>query len=112
MWKLPDVFIICIKRFSFINNSIKKNRSEIYINKTINLNQFYINKKHNIDYTYELKSIANHHGDSYYGHYTADIINNDSSNDFKFIKFDDLSKRFIKQLDNCNSYILFYERYG
>ena len=110
LWKLPDVFIICIKRFSFTKNTIKKDFSEIDINYTINLNPFFINKKNNIDYTYELKSIANHHGNSYYGHYTADIL--DNINDLKIIKFDDLNKTLIKNLDNCNSYILFYERYG
>lgn len=109
LWKLSDVFIVCIKRFSF-TNKIKKDFSEIHIDKTINLNPFYINKLNNIDYTYELKSIANHHGNSYYGHYTADIL--DNVNDLKIIKFDDLNKTFIKNLDKCNSYILFYERYG
>lgn len=110
LWKLPDVFIVCIKRFSFINNIVKKDQSEIFINKSINLNPFHINKYHDIEYTYNLKSIANHHGNSYYGHYTADIINN--NNHLNIIKFDDLNRVSRKQLDNYNSYILFYERYG
>tara|TARA_Y100000389_G_scaffold110624_1_gene107724 strand:+ start:717 stop:1646 length:930 start_codon:yes stop_codon:yes gene_type:complete len=110
LWKLPNVFIVCIKRFSFNKNRIIKDFSEIKIDITINLNQFYINKKNNINYTYELKSIANHHGNSYYGHYTADILDNIS--DLKIIKFDDLNKTLIKNLDKCNSYILFYEKYG
>ena len=67
LWKLPDVFVIMIKRFM---NTHEKNDAPIIINDYLNFNKGSIlsNKK---DVIYDFSSIALHFGSLNGGHYSA-----------------------------------------
>jgi ubiquitin C-terminal hydrolase len=105
LWFLPQTFIICIKRFKFLNNKMSKLKHPIDIPPTLNFKSTCLQK--NIHYAYKLSSVINHIGTSYYGHYNSDLIRSDQS----IIKIDDES--IIKSnvtLNEQNCYILFYEQ--
>jgi ubiquitin C-terminal hydrolase len=67
LWKLPDVFVIMIKRFM---NTHEKNNTPITINDYLNFNKGSVlsNKK---DVIYDFSSVALHFGSLHGGHYSA-----------------------------------------
>ena len=67
LWKLPDVFVIMIKRFK---STHEKNDAPITINDYLNFNKGSVlsNKK---DALYDFSSIALHFGSLHGGHYSA-----------------------------------------
>jgi ubiquitin C-terminal hydrolase len=67
LWKLPDVFVIMIKRFM---NTHDKNDAPVTINDYLNFNKGSIlsNKK---DVIYDFSSVALHFGSLHGGHYSA-----------------------------------------
>ena len=101
LWKLPDVFVIMIKRFM---NTHEKNDAPIIINDYLNFNKGSIlsNKK---DVIYDFSSIALHFGSLNGGHYSA--ICNTPNGD---ILYDDRNVHKISGFkDKCQSaYMVVY----
>lgn len=105
LWFLPKTFIICVKRFKFINNKMTKLKHTFNIPLAINLKNVCLQQ--NIPYEYKLSSVINHLGSSYYGHYNSDLVYPNQS----IIKIDDdaILKSNVK-LNEQNCYIIFYEQ--
>ena len=97
LWRLPNVLIFFIKRYSNIN---KKNNAPIDINNNINIKKGCILENKNLELNYKLSSIALHYGDLNSGHYMA-ICHDDEKK--KFILYDDLN---VKIYDNNNNNFL------
>lgn len=97
LWKLPNVLIFFIKRYSTIN---KKNNTPVNINENINIKKGCILENENLEMFYKLSSIALHFGDLNGGHYMA--ICHDNEKD-KYILYDDLN---IKVYDKNNTNFL------
>ncbi len=101
-WSLPKVWMIVLKRF---NHQHK-------IGKPMDIPlTFKMNSLHSDDLkSYELKSIANHYGSLYGGHYNAICKNEDQH----WYEYDDLQVRKIEDIrphlhQNYSAYALFYE---
>lgn len=104
-WKLPPTLIISLKRFIYDKNTNRmiKNNTNIGIPYNLNLNNYVISKTPS---KYKLKSIANHSGNIYGGHYISLVKN---KKDWTVI--DDLTINNAKEKEiNFNyAYTLFYE---
>jgi ubiquitin C-terminal hydrolase len=103
MWMMPKTFIICVKRFKYLNGKMTKLNYSIDIPETLDFTKYGLQKR--ISHDYKLSGIINHLGNSYYGHYNADIIANG-----EMIKIDDDVIIKGKSLNEKNAYILFYEQ--
>ena len=97
LWKLPNVLIFFIKRYSTIN---KKNNTPVNVNENINIKKGCILENENLEMFYKLSSIALHFGDLNGGHYMA-ICHDDEKQ--KYILYDDLN---IKVYDKNNTNFL------
>jgi ubiquitin C-terminal hydrolase len=97
--KLPKVLIIVLKRYTFTGNKII---SEVTFGNVLKIRE----SESNDIKEYKLKSIINHTGNLYNGHYTNYNIIND-----KCLFIDD---EYVKIQDyNCkDAYILFYENHS
>jgi ubiquitin C-terminal hydrolase len=93
---LPKTLIIVLKRYTASGTKIK---SEIILDKTINIKSDNIKK-------YHLTAIVNHQGNLFNGHYNANVLIND-----EWYQFDDENVNLIKEFNysNPNAYILFYK---
>ena len=100
----PNILVICLKRFNS-NNSKKKNLVEFPIN-NLDLSK-YILRLNNQESKYNLYAIANHIGDSNFGHYMSYCKNYNN----KWYKYDDDSVIEIeeKYLVSTYAYCLFYQ---
>jgi ubiquitin C-terminal hydrolase len=103
LWMLPKTLIICIKRFKYINGKMRKLKYPISIPDTLDLTNYVLQK--NVPKKYSLSGVINHLGNSYYGHYNADVIVNG-----EMIKIDDDVILKSKSLNEENAYILFYDQ--
>lgn len=97
--KLPEVLILSFNRLN--NHQIKKNIM-IDVPFEINLEKYCILSTR---CKYVLKSVCNHHGNAYGGHYTASI-----HKDNKWIEYDDDVITNVEQVINPNIYCLFFHR--
>ena len=104
-WKLPEILIISIKRFS---NKLRKNQSLVdFPLADLDMSKYIIgyNKK---DYKYDLYGVCNHVGGTLGGHYYAYIKNNNvwqSFNDGDVEKIDNLNT-----IVSPTAYCLFYHK--
>lgn len=105
LWYLPKVLIICVKRFKFTNNKMIKLRNTFKIPNEIDMQNYCLQQK--INYKYNISSVINHLGSSYYGHYNCDLITKKDT----IIKIDDefIVNKTNNKLNEENGYILFYE---
>jgi uncharacterized UBP type Zn finger protein len=74
LWRLPDVLVIHLKRFSFSRST--KQKLETFVNFPIHdldLTNYIANKKSSERQIYELYAVSNHYGSMASGHYTAHI---------------------------------------
>lgn len=99
-WKLPELLIICLKRFKYEHDKFEKIEYEFDFPMNIDLDNFVLKKE---NYKYQLYAVANHYGNYRYGHYNATIISDD------IYIIDDL-KVFKGKIDKKNAYILFYKK--
>jgi ubiquitin C-terminal hydrolase len=83
IWKMPDVLVFIIKRFSDMNT---KNQTPVSINQTLCIKKGSILTDIMQNYTYECTSIALHFGSMFGGHYCA-ICKVDN----KYVLYDDLN---------------------
>ncbi|KAL2930555.1 Ubiquitin carboxyl-terminal hydrolase 5 [Bienertia sinuspersici] len=110
LWRLPNVLVIHLKRFSY-NRSIK-HKLDTFVNFPIyDLDLLkYIANKNNLDpQLYELYALINHYGSMGSGHYTAHIKLLDEN---RWYSFDDnqISAITEEEVKTNAAYVLFYRR--
>ncbi|XP_074568079.1 ubiquitin carboxyl-terminal hydrolase 5 isoform X2 [Curcuma longa] len=74
LWRLPEVLVIHLKRFSFSRST--KHKLETFVNFPIHdldLTNYVAHKKGSQPQIYELYALSNHYGSMASGHYTAHI---------------------------------------
>ena len=108
LWKLPDIFIIHLKRWNYKG---QKNQSIIQFDLNCDFSKYICNSNcnnNNNNNNYELYSISNHHGNSMGGHYTAFVKNANN----KWYHFNDTNVAEVNQqnLVTNQAYCLFYRK--
>lgn len=74
LWRLPDVLVIHLKRFSFSRST--KHKLETFVDfpiHNLDLTNYVANKRSSHRQSYELYALSNHYGSMASGHYTAHI---------------------------------------
>ncbi|KAI4300924.1 hypothetical protein L6164_034250 [Bauhinia variegata] len=110
LWRLPEVLVIHLKRFSYSRSM--KHKLETFVNFPIHdldLTNYIANKNNSRHQLYELYALINHYGSMGSGHYTAHIKLLDEN---RWYNFDDSHISLISE-DEVNSaaaYVLFYRR--
>ncbi|KAI4343170.1 hypothetical protein MLD38_027704 [Melastoma candidum] len=109
LWKLPDILVVHLKRFSY--SRYFKNKLNTVVNFPIhNLDLTkYVKSEAGHSYVYELYAISNHYGGLGGGHYTAfaKLLDDD-----RWYHFDDSHVSPVSETDIGTSaaYLLFYQR--
>ncbi|XWS74654.1 hypothetical protein CRYUN_Cryun01aG0016500 [Craigia yunnanensis] len=110
LWRLPEVLVIHLKRFSY-SRSIK-HKLETFVNFPIHdfdLTNYVADKRSSQSQLYELYALTNHFGGMGSGHYTAHIKLLDEN---RWYNFDDSHISPINEDDvkSAAAYVLFYRR--
>ncbi|URE22782.1 ubiquitin carboxyl-terminal hydrolase [Musa troglodytarum] len=110
LWRLPEVLVIHLKRFSFSRST--KHKLETFVNFPIHdldLTNYVAHKKGSQRQIYELYALSNHYGSMASGHYTAHIKLLDEN---RWYNFDDSHISPINEEDvkSAAAYVLFYRR--
>ncbi|KAF7850092.1 hypothetical protein BT93_L5877 [Corymbia citriodora subsp. variegata] len=109
LWKLPDILVVHLKRFSY--SRYLKNKLDTFVNFPIhNLDLIkYVKSNDGQSYVYELYAISNHYGGLGGGHYTAYAKLIDEN---RWYHFDDSHVSPVGEADVRTSaaYLLFYQR--
>ncbi|KAL8146755.1 ubiquitin carboxyl-terminal hydrolase 5 [Apium graveolens] len=110
LWRLPEVLVIHLKRFSYSRSM--KHKLETFVNFPIHdfdLTNYVANKRNSRQQLYELYALTNHYGGMGSGHYTAHIKIPEEN---RWYNFDDTHITAINE-DEVRSgaaYVLFYRR--
>ncbi|XP_011041383.1 PREDICTED: ubiquitin carboxyl-terminal hydrolase 5 isoform X2 [Populus euphratica] len=110
LWRLPEVLVIHLKRFSFSRSM--KHKLETFVNfpiRDFDLTNYIANKNNTQRQLYELYALTNHYGGMGSGHYTAHIKLLDEN---RWYNFDDAHISPINEEDvkSPAAYVLFYRR--
>lgn len=110
LWRLPEVLVIHLKRFSFSRST--KHKLETFVNFPIHdldLTNYVACKSSTQRQLYELYALSNHYGSMASGHYTAYIKLLDEN---KWYNFDDSHIIPMNEEDvkSAAAYVLFYRR--
>ncbi|PKU81052.1 ubiquitin carboxyl-terminal hydrolase 5 [Dendrobium catenatum] len=110
LWRLPEVLVIHLKRFSFSRST--KQKLETFVNFPIHdldLTDYLANKSNSQRQTYELYALSNHYGSMASGHYTAHIKLFEEN---RWYNFDDshVSPINEEEVKSAAAYVLFYRR--
>ncbi|KAK3118773.1 hypothetical protein QOZ80_9BG0707130 [Eleusine coracana subsp. coracana] len=110
LWRLPDVLVIHLKRFSFSRST--KQKLETFVNFPIHdldFTNYIANKKSSGRQIYELYAVSNHYGSMASGHYTAHIK---LLQENRWYNFDDSQVVPIdeEEVKSAAAYVLFYRR--
>ncbi|CAA6664080.1 unnamed protein product [Spirodela intermedia] len=110
LWRLPEVLVIHLKRFSYSRSN--KHKLETFINFPIHdfdLTNYVANKDSSQRQLYELYALSNHYGSMASGHYTAHIKLLEEN---RWYNFDDSHISPINEEDvkSAAAYVLFYRR--
>ncbi|CAN6362928.1 unnamed protein product [Urochloa humidicola] len=110
LWRLPEVLVIHLKRFSFSRST--KQKLEAFVNfpiHNLDLTNYIANKKSSERQVYELYAVSNHYGSMASGHYTAHIKLVDEN---RWYNFDDSHVAAIDEdeVKSAAAYVLFYRR--
>ncbi|XP_051131096.1 ubiquitin carboxyl-terminal hydrolase 5 [Andrographis paniculata] len=110
LWRLPEVLIIHLKRFSYSRSM--KHKLDTFVNFPIHdfdLTNYVSNKNNSRRQVYELYALTNHYGGMGSGHYTAHIKLLDEN---KWYNFDDshISPINEDEVKSAAAYVLFYKR--
>lgn len=110
LWRLPEVLVIHLKRFSYSRSM--KHKLETFVNFPIHdfdLTNYIANKNNSRRQVYELYALTNHYGSMGSGHYTAHIKLLDEN---RWYNFDDSHISLISEDDvnTAAAYVLFYRR--
>jgi len=111
LWKLPDILVIHLKRFSY-RNRFYRDRLDTFIDfptRDLDLSKYHLNddpEQKNI--RYDLYAVSNHYGSMSGGHYTAFAKNKEE----KWFCFDDRSVSSVSEphVKTTAAYVLFYLR--
>ncbi|PKA52294.1 Ubiquitin carboxyl-terminal hydrolase 8 [Apostasia shenzhenica] len=110
LWRLPDVLVIHLKRFSY--NRYMKNKLEALVNfplHGLDLSNYIAFKAQQLNHRYDLYAISNHYGNMGGGHYTAYVYHEAED---RWYEFDDRHVYPVSE-DNVRTsaaYVLFYKR--
>ncbi|XP_021615796.1 ubiquitin carboxyl-terminal hydrolase 5 isoform X2 [Manihot esculenta] len=110
LWRLPEVLVIHLKRFSYSRSM--KHKLETFVNFPIHdldLTSYVANKNSTRRQLYELYALTNHYGGMGSGHYTAHIKLLDEN---RWYNFDDshISPISEDEVKTAAAYVLFYRR--
>ncbi|XVF41010.1 hypothetical protein PTKIN_Ptkin01aG0246200 [Pterospermum kingtungense] len=110
LWRLPEVLVIHLKRFSYSRSM--KHKLETFVNFPIHdfdLSNYVADKRSSRPQLYELYALTNHYGGMGSGHYTAHIKLLDEN---RWYNFDDSHISPINEEDvkSAAAYVLFYRR--
>ncbi|PON49641.1 Ubiquitinyl hydrolase [Parasponia andersonii] len=110
LWRLPEVLVIHLKRFSYSRSM--KHKLETFVNFPIHdfdLTNYVANKNNSRRQLYELYALTNHYGGMGSGHYTAHIKLVDEN---RWYNFDDshISPINEEEVKSGAAYVLFYRR--
>lgn len=110
LWRLPEVLVIHLKRFSYSRSM--KHKLETFVNFPIHdfdLTNYVADKRSSRSQLYELYALTNHYGGMGSGHYTAHIKLLDEN---RWYNFDDSHISTINEEDvkSAAAYVLFYRR--
>ncbi|KHN12181.1 Ubiquitin carboxyl-terminal hydrolase 5 [Glycine soja] len=110
LWRLPEVLVIHLKRFSYSRSM--KHKLETFVNFPIHdfdLTNYIANKNNSRRQLYELYALTNHYGSMGSGHYTAHIKLLDEN---RWYNFDDSHISLISEdeVNTAAAYVLFYRR--
>ncbi|PKI63580.1 hypothetical protein CRG98_016024, partial [Punica granatum] len=110
LWRLPEVLVIHLKRFSYSRSM--KHKLETFVNFPIHdfdLTNYVANKNSSQRQLYELYALINHYGGMGSGHYMANIKLLDEN---RWYNFDDSHITPINEDDvkSNGAYVLFYRR--
>jgi len=107
LWKLPNILVIHLKRFSSNRYREKLSMNVKFPIDNLDISEYVINDQEK-KAVYSLYAVSNHYGSLGGGHYTA-FCKNDSSKEW-FI-FDDSNVRNLKgTIVNPAAYVLFYQK--
>ncbi|CAH9115478.1 unnamed protein product [Cuscuta epithymum] len=109
LWRLPEILVIHLKRFSF--NRFLKNKLETFVDFPIHdleLSSYIANKGGHSSFRYMLYAISNHYGSMGGGHYTAFVRQGGD----QWYDFDDsyVSPINADKIKTSAAYVLFYRR--
>ncbi|KAI5427432.1 ubiquitin carboxyl-terminal hydrolase 5 [Lathyrus oleraceus] len=110
LWRLPEVLVIHLKRFSYSRSM--KHKLETFVNFPIHdfdLTNYIANKNNSRRQVYELYALTNHYGSMGSGHYTSHIKLLDEN---RWYNFDDSHISLISEdeVNTAAAYVLFYRR--
>ncbi|KAJ0820588.1 putative ubiquitinyl hydrolase 1 [Helianthus annuus] len=110
LWRLPEVLVIHLKRFSYSRSM--KHKLETFVNFPIHdfdLTNYIANKNNSSRQVYDLYALTNHYGSMGSGHYTAHIKLIDEN---RWYNFDDnhISPINEDEVKTNAAYVLFYRR--
>ncbi|KAI3802030.1 hypothetical protein L1987_30153 [Smallanthus sonchifolius] len=110
LWRLPEVLVIHLKRFSY-SRSVK-HKLETFVNFPVHdfdLTNYIANKNNSSRQVYDLYALTNHYGSMGSGHYTAYIKLIDEN---RWYNFDDnhISPMNEDEVKSNAAYVLFYRR--
>lgn len=109
LWRLPEVLIIHLKRFSYFQ--FYKNKTETFIDfpvDELNLSNYIAHKNSQPCYHYSLYAVINHYGGLGGGHYTAFVRHGHN----QWYEFDDATVKPIRrdEIKTSAAYVLFYKK--
>ncbi|XP_010535731.1 PREDICTED: ubiquitin carboxyl-terminal hydrolase 8 isoform X2 [Tarenaya hassleriana] len=109
LWRLPEILVIHLKRFSY--SRFMKNKLETYVDFPIgdlDLSSYISHKNGQTAYRYMLYAISNHYGSMGGGHYTAFVHHGGD----RWYDFDDSHVHPIsmEKIKTSAAYVLFYRR--
>ncbi|PIA54251.1 hypothetical protein AQUCO_00900653v1 [Aquilegia coerulea] len=109
LWRLPEILIIHLKRFSY--SRFMKNKLETYVDFPIDdldLSNYIACKNNQLSCRYMLYAVSNHFGSMGGGHYTAFVYHGGN----QWYEFDDSRVHSISvdQIKDSAAYVLFYRR--
>ncbi|XP_021296304.1 ubiquitin carboxyl-terminal hydrolase 5 isoform X2 [Herrania umbratica] len=110
LWRLPEVLVIHLKRFSYSRSM--KHKLETFVNFPVHdfdLTNYVADKRSSRSQLYDLYALINHYGGMGSGHYTAHIKLLDEN---RWYNFDDSHISPINEEDvkSAAAYVLFYRR--
>ncbi|CBI39133.3 unnamed protein product, partial [Vitis vinifera] len=109
LWRLPEILVIHLKRFSY--SRFWKNKLETFIDFPIDdldLSTYIAQKNSHLSNHYKLYAICNHYGGMGSGHYTAFVRHGGN----QWYEFDDsrVSPIGEDEIKTSAAYVLFYQR--
>ncbi|XP_010520472.1 PREDICTED: ubiquitin carboxyl-terminal hydrolase 8-like [Tarenaya hassleriana] len=109
LWRLPEILVIHLKRFSY--SRFMKNKLDTYVDfpvDDLDLSNYISYKNGRTTYRYTLYAISNHYGSMGGGHYTAFVHHGGD----RWYDFDDSNVHPISmdKIKTSAAYVLFYRR--